>query len=371
MIRLGEETMMDELDLIVVDGPNLYNSVARFITRENNRTPPRDYIKTCFDVDRLTAATITPSKAAFPFTPRLGIVIFHSSQQLGSDKTVRLTDNDVRAFWARQGANHFCSTELVELPGRQMELTEAVCPNCEDKVICQNCSQPARMAERREKGVDTSITTYLLETTDRWESACIISGDVDFVPPVRSLKRRGKRVFCAVEPGSEHRDLTQVCTSHFELNLDFLKKDLKRFEILKPGGRLDIELENLRTAGGTVQELIYFMGDNDFTAMINFVPPPGRSPHDIAQEINRLFTPMYVSADMIPRGSAFERLGVEEENSRLHGFRMNRPDEMDSALRIEAFSRDASDAETGILRHFEEITRDAQWRKLATINERL
>jgi len=44
---------------------------------------------------------------------------------------------------------------------------------------------------------------------------------------------------------------------------------------------------------------------------------------------------------------------------------------MDSALRIEAFSRDASDAETGILRHFEEITRDAQWRKLATINERL
>jgi uncharacterized LabA/DUF88 family protein len=274
--------MMDDLDLIVVDGPNLYNSVARFLTRETKQAPARDYFKMCFDIDRLTTATIKPSKAVFPFTPRLGIVIFHSNQQLGSDKTVKLTDNDVRAFWARQGANHFCSTELVALPGRQMELTEAVCPNCEEKVICQNCRQPARMAERREKGVDTSITTYLLETADRWESACIISGDVDFVPPVRSLKRRGKRVFCAVQPGSEHRDLTQVCTSHFELNLDFLKKDLKRFEILKPSGGLDSELENLRTAGGTVQELTYFREDYGFTATITFVPPPRRLPHDIA-----------------------------------------------------------------------------------------
>jgi uncharacterized LabA/DUF88 family protein len=357
--------MMDELDLIVVDGPNLYNSIARFLTREIKQATPRDYIKMCFDIDRLTAATIKPSKAAFPFTPRLGIVIFHSFKQLGSDKTVKLTDTDVRAFWARQGANPFSSTELVALPGSQEELTEAVCPNCEEKVICQQCNQPARMAERREKGVDTSITTYLLETADRWESACIIAGDVDYVPPVRSLKHRGKRVFCAVEPGSERRDLTQVCTSHFELNLDFLKKDFKRFEILKPSGGLDIELENLRTAGGTVQEPTYFKGDTGFTAMIKFVPPPGKSPPDIAQEINRRFTPVYVSVDMVPRGSAFERPDVEEGSIRLHGPRTYRPDEMDSMLRIEAFSRDASDAETGILRHFEEITRDAQWRKLA------
>jgi uncharacterized LabA/DUF88 family protein len=360
---------MDELDLIVVDGTNLYNSVARFLTKERgtDQATARDYIKMCFDIDRLAAATIKPSNEVFPFTPRLGIVIFHSMQQLGNDKTVKLVGrDDVAAFWARQGANHFCSTELVELPGRQTWLTEAVCPNCEEKVICQKCSQRALTEERREKGVDTSITTYLLETADRWESACIIASDVDYVPPVRSLKRRGKRVFCAVDLGLEHRGLTQVCTSHFELNLDFLKKDLKRFEILKPSGGLDIELENLRTAGGTVQELTCHMGDNGLTARITFVPPPGRSPDDIAQEINRRFTPVYVSKEMIPRGSAFERLGVEEENSRLQGFRKPRPDEMDSALRIEAFSRDASDAETGILRHFEEITRDAQWRKLAT-----
>ena len=116
-----------------------------------------------------------------------------------------------------------------------------------------------------------------------------------------------------------------------------------------------------------MQELTYHMGDNGFTATITFVPPPGRSPDDIAQEINRRFTPVYVSKEMVPRGSGFGRLS--EENSRLHGVRMYRPDEMDSMLQIEAL-RDASNAETGILRHFEEITRGAAWRQQANLHVR-
>jgi len=223
MDTIMQETMTPHIDLIVVDGPNLYNSVARCLARETDQVSARDYLKRYFDIDRFIIATIRPSYRDLMYAiPRLGIVIFHSARRLGSDKTVKLMDREVIDFWARQGAIPFCSTELVALPGTQEELTEAVCPTCDETILCQRCHQPARMAERREKGVDTSITTYLLETADRWESVCIISGDADFVPPVRSLKRRGKRVFCAVEPGSEHRDLTQVCTSHFELNIDWL-----------------------------------------------------------------------------------------------------------------------------------------------------
>jgi uncharacterized LabA/DUF88 family protein len=298
-----QEMMPPHIELIVVDGPNLYNSVARCLARETDQVSARDYLKRYFDIDRFTIATIRRSNIDRYVIPRLGIVIFHSARRLGSDKTVKLMDREVTDFWARQGAIPFCSTELVALPGTQEELTEAVCPTCDETILCQKCHQPARVAERREKGVDTSITTYLLETADRWDSVCIISGDVDFVPPVRSLKRRGKQVFCAVEPGSGHRDLTQVCTSHFELNIDFLRKDLERFKVLKPNGGLDAVLESLRTAGATRQICSWFVRDDNLTVGIAFVPPPDVSLQDLRQKISCRLTPMEVSKIQNPRPS--------------------------------------------------------------------
>jgi hypothetical protein len=51
---------MDELDLIVVDGPNLYNSVARFITKETQQATARDIFRLVANLDsRETALYMT------------------------------------------------------------------------------------------------------------------------------------------------------------------------------------------------------------------------------------------------------------------------------------------------------------------------
>jgi hypothetical protein len=99
--------MMDALDLVVIDGPNLYNSVVRYLTRENDQATAKAYIRTCFDIDQFTAAIIRHRKEVVFFTPQRGIVIFHSSHRLGSEKTVKLIDREVIEFWARQGQTAF------------------------------------------------------------------------------------------------------------------------------------------------------------------------------------------------------------------------------------------------------------------------
>jgi hypothetical protein len=183
----------------------------------------QQYLSRWFDVDRAIMASLLVDTP-----PPLGIVMFHSTKKLGT-KEVRIVDQQVAAFWSRQGVNPFCSTEAVYLPGSQEEVQNGYCDKCDKEVV---------LAEKREKGVDTSITTYLLETSEKWESVIIASSDVDYVPPVRSLKRRGKQVFCLVEPEASTKDLAQVCTSHRELDVRFVVHDAKTMEILRKGGGL-------------------------------------------------------------------------------------------------------------------------------------
>ena len=101
------------------------------------------------------------------------------------------------AFWARQGSNQLSSTELVTVPGD---------------------------SGSNEKGVDVAITTFMFETADHWSSVCIVSDDADFVPAIYSLKRRGKKVFCAVSPRASLQ-IVQVSTSHYKLCLPFIDAD--------------------------------------------------------------------------------------------------------------------------------------------------
>jgi uncharacterized LabA/DUF88 family protein len=222
---------MFDADLIVIDGPNLYNLIVRALAKFDQKLVGQ-YVRQWLDFDRVVCATIARE------TPHLGTVIFHSAKQLGSDKNVKLEGPDVTAFWARQGSNPFCSTEAVVLPGTQEEVIEGT---------CGQCGNPTSLKEKREKGVDTAITTYLWETSDKWSAVCIVSGDADFVPPVRSLKHRGKRVFCITEPGSSRRDLVQVSTSHLEIDLDFVRRDLAMFDVLRPAGALDQQLQETRS----------------------------------------------------------------------------------------------------------------------------
>lgn len=212
------------MDLIVVDGPNLYNVVGARLEAEAQPDRLKRYLCDWFDLDRVVFATLGEQS-----DPHLGIVGFHSKRPLGRGG-YHLKQEETDLFWGRQGGNPNTSCKLVDIPGAHQETYS---------FDCKNCGLAQQHRSGSEKGVDTSITTYLLETSDRWESVCIVSKDVDFVPPVEALRRRGKRVFCAVEEAASVSALVRACQSSYHINVEFLKIDLAWHEFFAGSGALD------------------------------------------------------------------------------------------------------------------------------------
>lgn len=207
------------MDLVVVDGPNLFNRVGELLAEEAAGSDApflSRYLSDFFDVDRLVAASI-----GCPPAMRLGLVIFHSAKALGRG-TWRLSDSD--AFWTRQGLAPECSSLLVSIPGA---------PTGEG-----------------EKGVDTAITSYLYETEQQWDSCCIVSDDADYVPPVLALRRRGRRVFALVSGKRDDPALARAAQSAYGLNVDFLRADFRMARLIMKDGDLD-RLCNLQIAGAS------------------------------------------------------------------------------------------------------------------------
>lgn len=200
--------------LIVVDGPNVFNDAARELAGLDATFPGvvQQYFTEWFDIDRLVNATILPQTLS-PFDD-LGIVSFHSRKSLGSETTGPRIAGDVNIskFWTRQGGNPNSSTLLVDVPGAR---------------------------QGKETGIDTSTVVYLFETEARWDRAVLFTNDADFVPAVWSLRRRGKRVYCAARRGDSSSPLAAACQHFLPWDIDFLRADLQLFELLVPGGRLD------------------------------------------------------------------------------------------------------------------------------------
>lgn len=226
------------MDLIVVDGPNLFNTVGHRLQRDGSKEQLLSYLCTWFDLDRLILATVEASE-----NPALGIVIFHSRRALGTG-SYRLDQQTQDSFWGRQGAAPNTSCIVVDIPGEQNETYE---------FDCKHCGKANTTTTKSEKGVDTTITTYLLETAPRWESVCIFSRDVDFVPPVLSLRRLGKKAFCAVDDVASASALVRACQSAFALDIDFLHHDFALNRFFAPGGDLD------RIVGVLIQESASFV----------------------------------------------------------------------------------------------------------------
>lgn len=226
------------MDLVVVDGPNLFNTVGQRLQREGSKEELLTYLCKWFDLDRLVLATVEASE-----NPDLGIVIFHSRRPLGTG-SYRLDQQTQDTFWGRQAAATNTSCIVVDIPGEQNETYE---------FDCKHCGEANTTTTRSEKGVDTTITTYLLETASRWDSVCIFSRDVDFVPPVLSLRRLGKKVFCAVEDVLSASALVRACQSAFDLSIDFLQHDFALNRFLSPAGDLD------RIVGALMKEQVTFV----------------------------------------------------------------------------------------------------------------
>lgn len=215
------------MDLVLVDGPNVFNSVARFLEAKVDDTY-RDllaaYFLEWFDFDRVVLKALGTGSP-----PTLGIVLFHSSRALGKGAR-RLDGSTVRGFWARQAGNFDTSDVIVDVPADQREVYEFPCSSCKAQNSCTVSG---------EKGVDSAMIVHMFETAERWESLAIFSRDVDFAPTVLALRRRGKQVYAVGEPGDEQSALSRAAQSFFELPLDAVLADFGLFVPCRSGGVLD------------------------------------------------------------------------------------------------------------------------------------
>jgi uncharacterized LabA/DUF88 family protein len=212
------------VDLVVIDGPNLFSRVAEIVRAvAGDAAVAHEYMSDWFDVDRFVYETLD-----FGSAPHLGIVVFHSLRTLGRESSARISGNDkVDAFWARQAALPNTSCIVVDIPGDQQDTFH---------FECSKCKEANHVKSGTEKGVDTSIATYLFETVDRWDSVCIFTQDVDFVPPLLALRRRGRQVYVSTEPTSAlPTALVRAAQSFIPLDREFLASDLCWLRIARHG----------------------------------------------------------------------------------------------------------------------------------------
>lgn len=237
------------MDLVLVDGPNVFNSVARFLETavgDTHRELLPQYFLDWFDFDRLVLKAIGTSSP-----PTLGIVLFHSNRALGRG-AARLDGNATRAFWARQAGNFDTSDMIVDVPADQREVYE---------FSCTSCAAPNNCTVSGEKGVDSAMIVHMFETAHRWESLAIFSRDVDFAPAVIALRRRGKQVYAVGEPGDAQSALSRAAQSFFTLPLTELLQDFALFVLCRPGGVLDAWRAAVEQSG--MYRSGYFWGPGD------------------------------------------------------------------------------------------------------------
>lgn len=228
--------------LVLIDGPNTFNDVDRWFERSGapHDAIRRNYFRDWFDLDRLVYIAIERNGIEDFRAKGLGAVIFHSAKAVGRN-AVRLGGEDADRFWGRQASAPGMSTVLVTVPGEQPERSTGICPQCQKTV---------NVTSTTEKGVDTSMVTYLYESLDQWTDAVLVTSDADFVPPIQALRRRGKRVFVAAVESEGSGALKRACQTFFAVPPDFLTRDMATFSILQPGGLLDKALGLLEERQG-------------------------------------------------------------------------------------------------------------------------
>ncbi len=123
---------------------------------------------------------------------------------------------------------------LNRQPGIQVECQERKpkappkCPICHkliEKCPHPECGQP--IVATVEKGVDTLLVTDMIRLAweDAYEIAVLVSSDRDFIPAVKYLDLKGRKVIQAGFP-PKGNDLAMACWGSFDVYL--LKKEIVR-----------------------------------------------------------------------------------------------------------------------------------------------
>jgi uncharacterized LabA/DUF88 family protein len=202
---------------LFVDLPNFYSHLL-----ESGLDEPRtlrDYFLDWFDFDRLARSLIRQGP--------IPVWVFYSGQKFGPREN-RIQGKHLQAFIKRIDALTGITTFDANIEGQQREAA---------KYQCAQCGHEGTGEWLSEKGIDASLTVHLFDTMDTWDTAYLLSGDADFVPVVRSLRRRGKIV---VGAGFESRSsaLVRECYDYVDLPDRFLEQDITAYCIFKSDGLL-------------------------------------------------------------------------------------------------------------------------------------
>ena len=103
---------------------------------------------------------------------------------------------------------------------------------------CRSCGVVWKKNE--EKRTDVNIAVRLLDDAydDRFDTAMVISGDSDLVPPIESVRRRfpSKRLIVAAPPARWSGQLSQAANAAFRISPLTIRSNRLPDPVLTPGG---------------------------------------------------------------------------------------------------------------------------------------
>jgi hypothetical protein len=189
---------------LFVDLPNFYSHLLRSGLAEPDVL--RDYFSHWLDLDRLGEWLTRESSPVW---------VFYSGRKLGPADH-RISGDYLREYVERINSLRGVTAYDVDIEGSQREHAT---------YECEECGHTGQAQWESEKGIDASLTVHLFDTMESWSVAYLLSGDADFVPAVRSLRRRGKTVVGAGF-GDRSAALVRECYDYIGLRDSFLKDDV-------------------------------------------------------------------------------------------------------------------------------------------------
>jgi uncharacterized LabA/DUF88 family protein len=197
---------------VFVDLPNLYSRMLKSGLGEPRDI--REYFLHWLDLDLLSKWLMGE------FCPTW---VFYSARRLGPSSE-RIENQYLDAYIKRISRLSTVTPYNVNIPGDQREPFTATC----------ECGKVVTGHWESEKGVDASLITHLFDTADSWDEAVLISGDADFAPAVRALRRRGKIISGAGFSGASESLVREFYTFH-DLSKDILGSDFAAYLLFGRG----------------------------------------------------------------------------------------------------------------------------------------
>lgn len=96
---------------------------------------------------------------------------------------------------------------------------------------CKNCD--SKNKKYQEKQTDVALGVAMVESAmlDEYDTAFLISADMDFIPAIEKVKTYGKKVVIALPPGRRSFDLEDSASSVYHLKENAIRKSQLPLEI--------------------------------------------------------------------------------------------------------------------------------------------